>query len=172
MTSGTSLLGYDFLSSFLNSSMNLVFLFIFLIALSKVFIKAGVQWWYAFIPVVNIFCLFKLARVSLLWLLLPVAPLLALTTFVVVSHSGWGTIIVGFALFVTSLVLGFIAMLRVSVAVAKKFGHSGWFGVGLSVLPWLFYSVLAFNSSEYQQEDRIEELNNVATDPSVPEAKT
>ncbi len=45
-----------------------------------------------------------------------------------------------------NLVIGIL----VAIALAEKFGQGGGFAVGLILLPFVFYPLLAFGSAEYQ----------------------
>ncbi len=87
---------------------------------SKVFEKAGIPGWIAFVPVLNILGVLKLLGRSYLWIFAffipPVTP---------------------FAFFITA------------VLVAWRFGRSSLFGVGLCFLWPVFIPLLGFSESRY-----------------------
>lgn len=87
----------------------------------KVFAKAGQPGWAAIIPFYNLYILCKIAGRPGWWLLLMFIPLLNIVIFAIIS-----------------------------IDVAKSFGRSSAFGLGLWLLGFIFYPILAFGSSEYQ----------------------
>lgn len=87
----------------------------------KVFTNAGKPGWASLIPIYNIYIIFKIAGKPGWWLLLLLLP-----------------------------VVNIIISIVVSIALAKKFGKSPIFGLGLAFLGFIFYPVLAFSSAQYQ----------------------
>jgi len=86
------------------------------------FPKAGQPWWAALLPFYNVYVLVVgVARLSVLWYVLVWVP-----------------------------VVQVIAAILVNVEVAKRFGRSEAFGLGLALLGFIFYPVLGFGSDEYQ----------------------
>ncbi len=95
-----------------------------IICLWKVFQKAGKEGWEAIIPIYNAIVLFKICGIDpkvLWWLLLPVV--------------GWIIVIV--------------YSIKADISLAKAFGKSSGFAVGLIFLPTIFTAILAFDSSVY-----------------------
>jgi hypothetical protein len=87
-----------------------------------VFRKAGQPWWAAFVPGYNIYVLVVgVARLSLLWFLLLFIPPVQI-----------------------------IAAFLVNVEVARRFGRSEAFGLGLTLLGFVFYPVLGLSDAKYQ----------------------
>jgi hypothetical protein len=94
---------------------------VFMIAsLWKVFTKAGEPGWAAIVPFYNLFVLLKIAGKPAWWLVLFLIPLV-------------------------SMVMAFITY----ISLAKAFGKSAGFGVGLVLLGPIFLPILAFGSAEY-----------------------
>lgn len=96
----------------------IVSVFLILIPLSKLFVKAGQPAWQAYVPYLNI-C--------------------------VMAHIGgrdwwWG--LVPFLNIVPYFDL------------AKAFGKSDGYGIGLIFLPWIFIPMLGFSDAQYQLEQR------------------
>jgi hypothetical protein len=98
----------------------------------KVFTKAGRPGWAAIVPFYNVYVLLEIAGRPGWWL---VFYLLAAFVFFIPPVSG-GIL----------LVLGII----VGIDVARKFGKGAGFGVGLGVLPAIFYPILGWGSAQYQ----------------------
>lgn len=106
-----------------------------IIAMWKVFSKAGEAGWKSLIPIYNSVILFKISGLSP-WLLL--TYLTAIIPFV-----GWLVILV-------------INILQAN-GLAKSFGKSTGFTVGLVLLPSIFYLILGFGKSEYVGTSKKEE---------------
>ena len=88
----------------------------------SVFRKAGLPGWAALVPGYNIYVLVVgVGRLSLLWFVLLWIP-----------------------------VVNIIAAILVNVEVAKRFGRSETFGLGLAVFGFVFYPVLGFGNARYQ----------------------
>ena len=98
------------------------------IAMWKIFTKAGQAGWKCLIPIYNLVILFRIAGISPWWILAYLA------TFIPVV--GW----------VVSLALSIYLM----VNLAKAFGKEGGFAVGLILLNTIFMMILAFGDAEYQ----------------------
>ncbi len=98
-----------------------------IIAMWKLFTKAGEKGWKSIIPIYNVVILFKISGLSP-WLIL--AYLAAIIPFI-----GW---LVPVAL---NAVLAY--------KLAKAFNKDGGWAVGLYFLAPIFYMILAFGSSEY-----------------------
>ncbi len=97
-------------------------LMVFLIAsLWKVFEKAGHPGWACLVPFYNIYILLKIANKPGWWMLLFFIPL-----------------------------VNFIVSIVISIDVAKAFGKDTGFGIGLALLGFIFYPILAFGDAEYQ----------------------
>lgn len=118
------------LSLFADSSGGAAVLFLFLIyaavivlaiaGLWKTFEKAGQKGWFAIIPILNTYILIKIA-----------------------GREGWWLIL--FFIPCVSIVVGFIVL----IDVAAKFGKSVAYGVGLVLLPFVFFPMLGFGDAEY-----------------------
>lgn len=90
-------------------------------AMWKVFSKAGQPGWAAIIPIFNMYVLCKVAGRPGWWVILMLIPL-----------------------------VNFIILIIVSIDVAKNFGKGAGFGIGLFLLPFIFYPILGFGSAQYQ----------------------
>jgi hypothetical protein len=90
-------------------------------AMWKVFSKAGQPGWAAIIPIYNIYVLCKVAGRPGWWLLLMFIPLVNLIIAIILN-----------------------------IDIAKNFGKGVGFGIGLIILPFIFYPILGFGSAQYQ----------------------
>ena len=104
-----------------------IMIVITIVAQWKIFTKAGEAGWKSIIPIYNAVVLFKIVGLSP-WLLL-----LYLTSII--------PIVGGIIIFVLTIVM--------NVKLAKVFGKSGLFAVGLIFLSVIFQLILAFGSAEY-----------------------
>ena len=110
-------------------SVLLLLLAVLLIASWKIFTKAGQPGWAVLIPFYNIYVYTQVLRRPKWWILL---------------------YFFGFVPFVGSLAVLFVSIID-SVRMAKVFGKSPVFGVGLLLLPFIFYLVLAYGSTDYDE---------------------
>jgi hypothetical protein len=96
-------------------------LMIFMIAaVWKVFSKAGEPGWAAIVPIYNVIVLLKIAGKPLWWIILFIIP-------------------------VANLIVAILA----GIGLAKNFGKGDGFGVGLALLPIVFYPILGFGSATF-----------------------
>ena len=91
-----------------------------LVGMWKVFEKAGKPGWAAIIPIYNTYCLYDMA-----------------------FGNGW--------LFLLMFVpcVNFIVLIICCIKLAKAFGQSTVFGVGLIFLPFIFMLILGFGDAQY-----------------------
>ncbi len=99
----------------------LAILIVVIAGLWKVFVKAGHPGWAAIIPIYNVYILLKIAGRPGWWLLLVLVP-----------------------------VVSFVIAIFVAIDIAKAFGRSAGFGVGLAFLGPIFYPILGFGDSTYR----------------------
>lgn len=97
---------------------------IIIIAMWKIFTKAGKPGWAAIIPIYNAVVLFQISGLSPWLLLIGLIP-------------GLGQMALG--------IIGIIATFRLATAFGKDVGY----GFGLLFLPFIFYPILAFGDAKY-----------------------
>ncbi len=108
----------------------------------RIFTKAGEPGWWALMPFLNFYTMLRVGNRPGWWLgvfiVLPVA-----TFMLVLAHpSLWLLIVVMWA--------GMLAMsILVTVGVGQAFDKDGGFIVGMVLLPFVFYPILAFGRSTY-----------------------
>jgi hypothetical protein len=90
-------------------------------ALWKIFSKAGQPGWAAIIPIVNTYFTIKIAGRPWWWLILMLVPF-----------------------------VNFIVWIILCIDLAKSFGKGAGFGIGLLLLPIIFFPILGFGSAQYQ----------------------
>jgi hypothetical protein len=101
----------------------LIFVVLMVASLWRVFAKAGEPGWAAIIPIYNIIVLLKIAGKPAWWFILFIIPIVSL-----------------------------IISILVSLSVAKNFGKGTGFGIGLWLLSFIFYPILAFGDAKYQPQ--------------------
>ncbi len=93
-----------------------------IIVMWKIFVKAGKPGWGCIVPIYNIILQLEIAGRPLWWIFLMFIP-----------------------------IVNFIIAIIITLDIAKAFGKGTGFGVGMILLPIIFYPILAFDSSEYQE---------------------
>lgn len=92
------------------------------ICMWKVFEKAGKPGWAGIVPVYNFIVLLELAGKPLWWVAVIMLVPCVNVVFIVLAY----------------------------VAFAERFGKSGAFAVGMALLPFVFWPILAFDSSTFK----------------------
>ena len=107
-----------------STSVLLIFLAVCLLVIAgywMVFQKAGQAGWKSLIPFYNMYVLMQICGKPGWWMFLLIIPL-----------------------------VGVVVLLFAMLSLAKKFGRGELFGVGLLLLPMIFFPLLAFGGSEYE----------------------
>ena len=143
----------------------LVFYVFVIIALWKIFEKAGVKGWKSLIPIYNFYCFLKIVGLSPLWVLWVILSYVAVTvaTLIVgnsqnvdwsasqlpdsVTFNGWvlATTIIAC---VISLYVEIVSSYRLSKVFGKGIGYT----IGLILLPNIFTLILGFGSAKYDKK--------------------
>jgi hypothetical protein len=98
-----------------------VVMLLIIIAMWKVFSKAGQPGWAILIPIYNVYVLCKVAGRPGWWVILLLIPF-----------------------------VNFIICIILDIDIAKNFGKGAGFGIGLLLLPFIFFPILGFGSAQYQ----------------------
>lgn len=93
-----------------------------IVALWKVFTKAGQPGWAVIIPIYNVIVWPRIAGRSGWWIILLLIP-----------------------------IVGLVVAIVVSIDFARKFGKGPGFGLGLAFLGFIFYPILAWGSARYSR---------------------
>ena len=99
----------------------LAFTILILAAWWKIFTKAGQPGWACIIPIYNLYVWCKIVGRPWWWILLMLIPF-----------------------------VNFIIAIILLIDLAKSFGKGVGFGIGLLLLPFIFFPILAFGSAQYQ----------------------
>ena len=98
-----------------------VFAILMIVALWKVFTKAGQPGWASIVPILNTYFLCKIAGRPGWWVILMFIPFVNLIIWIILC-----------------------------IDIAKSFGKGAGFGIGLLLLPFIFFLILGFGSAQYQ----------------------
>jgi hypothetical protein len=86
-----------------------------------IFTKANEPGWAAIIPIYNIVVLLKITGKPVWWIVLFLIPFVSL-----------------------------IVAILIYISLAKSFGKGAGFGIGMIILPFVFFPMLAFGDAKYQ----------------------
>lgn len=94
---------------------------IIIVSIWKVFEKAEVPGWAVLVPFYNRVKMLEITNEPFWWIFLSLVPVVNIFIWVIVTNR-----------------------------VSRAFGKGGWFTVGLILLPFIFYPILAFGSAKYK----------------------
>ncbi|MCX7834098.1 MAG: DUF5684 domain-containing protein [Ignavibacteria bacterium] len=98
----------------------IVLILLYIVPMWKIFVKAGKPGWAAIIPIYNTIVILEIVGRPIWWIILFLIPCVNLVISVIVC-----------------------------IDLAKSFGKDPAFGVGLFLLPVIFYPILGFGSAQY-----------------------
>ena len=142
----------------------LALIVICVIALWKIFVKAGRPGWNAIIPIYSIYVFCDIAGKKNLFAPYIIAYI-ASNVLSRISDSGTDaafrsvTSAIAFMLAIASIVL----WAMVCASLSRAFGKTGSFAFGLVVLPFIFYPILGFGTAQYIYK------NNGPITPETPQ---
>lgn len=120
-----------------------------IICLWKIFDKAGEAGWKALIPVYRYYMLFKISWTGLMYLLILLLSFAAVALSNLYTTSNTIMLIIVAVLLLAAILIHIIQAVKLS----KSFGYGAGFAVGLVFLPFIFYLILGFGSSQYTQQE-------------------
>ena len=148
-------------------ALSIAFVILLIVAMWKIFTKAGEKGWKSLIPIYNIYIYFKIAGMkNWFWALFLVEVVIVIWSgivtgngMVVTDSAGNITEVVdqtGFAIFgavvgiaaIFELVVGIMQCAKLSKAFGRGFGTT----LGLIFLPNIFQLILAFGSAKYDKK--------------------
>jgi hypothetical protein len=100
---------------------SLLIALLMIVAMWKVFTKAGQPGWASIIPIYNLYIWCKIVGRPWWWILLMLIPF-----------------------------VNFIILIILCIDTAKSFGKGAGFGIGLALLGIIFWPILGFGSAQYQ----------------------
>lgn len=118
------------------SIISFIFLIMSIIGLWKMFTKAGKEGWKALIPIYNLVVLCEIVGISPYWIL--IVFVCALLNVVPVVGQ------------LLSLAASIYFAVILSVSIAKSYGKSDDYAIGIFLLTPIFYMILGMGSSIYQ----------------------
>ncbi len=138
------------------SSVITIVLIVFLIvAMWKIFKKAGFAGWKSIIPFYNQYCLFRISGMSGWWIFLPIVATLCLTPSVVATGPN-GTMtfqigpmfIIGIFLAVAAGIIEIVQVVKLASAFKKGLG----FKIASVFFPEITYLILGFGKAKYNKK--------------------
>ena len=145
-----------------------VFYLFVIIALWKIFTKAGIKGWKSLIPIYNLYCAFKMIGLSPWWILweflssfaFSLAITLALGDRATAYFESWSSelpqdVVTNGWVIVTMLLTVAISLyvnIRFAGKLAKAFGKGTGFAVGIFFLQPIFLLILGFGSAKYDKK--------------------
>ena len=115
------------------STISIVYYVLVVIAMYRIFTKAGQAGWKSLIPIYNYYILCKIVHYSFF---------IVVFSIVIMFIPIIGTLI--------GLILLAISILIINYKLSKRFGHGILFTIGLLLFQPLFYLILGFGSSKYR----------------------
>ena len=123
----------------------LIFYVLLIIAMWKIFTKAGEKGWKSIIPIYNVYIYFKIAGVKNYFWILFCAIIIE---YIVIAAAGQNSAVAGIVTIIY-VILALVLDILHSVKLSKAFGHGGGYAVGLILLPNIFTLILGFGKDEY-----------------------
>ena len=131
-----------------------------IIAMWKIFTKAGEKGWKCIIPIYNLYILYKITWKPSMFVVMLIISILtggAVSAYAII-HPTMESNIALFVIFAAvMLVLGVIAAVIAIISMhklSKAFGHGAGYTVGLIFLSVIFQLILAFGQSKYVGADK------------------
>ena len=143
----------------------LVVYVLLVIALWRIFTKAGEKGWKSLIPVYNMVVAYRIVGMSPWWILASFVTALAYGIAVEAAMGGrefdWSKdelpedVVKNGWVMITSLLASVISIylaIRFMIRLAKAFKKGGWFAAGLVIFPTIFTLILGFGSAKYDKK--------------------
>lgn len=124
-----------------------------IVAMWKIFVKAGQAGWKSLIPFYNMYILFKICwNTKHFWfyLALTIVASIISSVYTTVNPDSTSAIAIIIGILVIAITIALLCYsIIMNIKLSKAFGHGGWFAVGLIFLPFIFELILAFGESKY-----------------------
>lgn len=141
---------YAFFSGFstVTTLIALAMMIISIVAMWRILEKANEPGWKCLIPVYNVYMLFRIAwKPGMFWAMLALG--LGVPVLMVIMLTLDGVAAIAPLLILAAVIAAMVIAIILQVKLAKAFGQSGAFAVGLILLGFIFQCILAFGSAEY-----------------------
>lgn len=141
-----------------------IVILLLLVSIWRIFVKMGQPGWKAIIPIYSTWVLIKTLRkpASWFWIIFLGAVLtVGLSVYVQTqslaqaaagTYMSGGLIFASLAVFAAAIVL-LVYEIMLYHALSKAFGHEAGFTVGLILLSFVFFPILAFGSSRFERKE-------------------
>ena len=126
------------------AAISLILTILQIVTTALIFRKAGQPWWKCLIPIYGQYIFFKIAW-DPLWFWVTTG--LGIISVMVPAMVGDATVVTIVCAVVTAFAI--VIAIMFNVKLAKSFGRSGAFAVGLIFLGIIFQCILAFGGSQY-----------------------
>ncbi len=119
-----------------------------LIGTWKTYTKMGEPGWKCLIPIYSyyVICERCSTKKNFIMTLVSAGIILFSTLFFI---GGGSAVIIGVLLYLGGLIMSLVYIVKIFFDLSKSFGYSAAFGIGLILLPYIFFMILAFGSSQY-----------------------
>lgn len=132
----------------------------------KIFKKAGQPGWKALIPVYSDYIFYKIAwKPRWFWIAMIISVIIAATSEFIGATPETAMIVS--ILSTICAIFACVIEIIMHVKLAKAFRKDGGFAVGLILLPFIFFPILAFGSAKYRKKKKRRPQPEV---PQLPEA--
>ena len=113
------------------SIFSLIIGLISIISYAKIFKKAGKPWWASIVPIYNTIVMIEIAELPMWYIALFFIP-----------------------------IANIYAIFKINIEIAKKFGKSTGFGIGMTLVSIIFIPLLAFSDNNYKEMEEPKENTN------------
>ncbi len=131
-----------------NLIVSAAFYIIVVIAIWKIFTKAGQKGWKSIIPIYNLVVLYRMIKLNPWLTVFFYLPAILVAIGSVISSTAVAGILAIIALILVIPMI--IIYLMQCLKLAKAYGKTAWFGLGIILLPYIFLLILGFGSSKYK----------------------
>jgi hypothetical protein len=119
------------------------------VSMWRIFVKAGRPGWQSLVPGYNIYVIFRMADLPPWQASAFIATVVARAAARFIPGVSGGSMIISLTLVLASAGFWFVACL----GLASKFGRGTAFAIGLVLVPFVFFPVLAFGSAPYGEPE-------------------
>lgn len=134
-------------------ALSLILGILMIVAMWKIFKKAGTGGWKALIPIYNEYTIYKISwKARYFWISILLSVLASLMGEMGAYMPDYEILFIIGA--VVAAIISLVIEIKVVVKLAKAFRKGGGFAVGLIFLPFIFYPILGFGKAKYRRGKR------------------
>ena len=134
-------------------SIEILYFAFILVFLYLIFLKANEKGWKAFIPIYNIYVLFKISKKEkTFWYFLILFIVMLLLPIIYYVFNIGNNVIGGTFVSLQVVCFGIMVLIAIDmlISLSEAFGHSPSFVIGFIVFPLIFMGIIALDKSEYK----------------------